>query len=96
MLHQLTKALFEFRKEAFEKHLTFKTVFVLPQGTAKCSSKIHAWLDKTSKIRQTGPRCICTYFSPSFLSKNQWANEDPECVVLAVIPARGSGIITQG
>ena len=41
VLHQLTKAPFEPLKEASLKHLTFKTVFLLAQGSGKGRSEIH-------------------------------------------------------
>ena len=43
VLHQMTKAPFEPIKEAFLKHLTLKTVFLLVLGSGKCRSEIHAW-----------------------------------------------------
>ena len=47
VLHQLTKAPFEPLKEAFLKHLTSKTVFLLAVGSDTCGSEIHALLHKT-------------------------------------------------
>ena len=46
LLHQLTKAPFEPLKEASQKHLTFKTVFLMALGSGKRRSDIHAWLHK--------------------------------------------------
>ena len=77
VLHQLTKAPFEPLKDAYLRHLTFKTVFLLALGSGKRKSEIHAWLHKNWSL----------YPSPSFLSKNQLAKEGPDSVAPVVIPA---------
>ena len=86
MLHQLTKVLFEPLKEAFLKHLTFKTVFLLAFGSGKHKSEIHAWLSKYIR-HQSDWYMVTLYPLPSFLSKNQLAKEVPDSVALVVIPA---------
>ena len=65
VLHQLTKAPFEPIKEAFLKHLTFKTVFLLALGLGKRRSEIHANTEILDP-NQTGLRCPCTRH-PAFL-----------------------------
>ena len=86
VLHQLTKALFETIKEASLKHLTFKTVFLLALGSGKCRSEIHAWQNKNIRHKSDWSK-VSLYPSPSFLSKNQLAKEDPDSVSPVVIPA---------
>ena len=86
VLHQLTKAPFEPLKEASLKHLTFKTVFLLALGSGKRRSEIHAWLHKNIRHQSDWSK-VSLYPSPSFLSKNQLANEGPDSVAPVVIPA---------
>ena len=86
VLHQLTKAPFEPLKEASLKHLTFKTVFLLALGSGKRRSEIHAWLHKNIRHQSDWSK-VSLYPSPSFLSKNQLAKEDPDSVAPVVIPA---------
>ena len=86
VLHQLTKAPFEPLKEASLKHLTFKTVFLLPLGSGKRRSEIHAWLHKNIRHQSDWSK-VSLYPSPSFLSKNQLAKEGPDSVAPVVIPA---------
>ena len=86
VLHQLTKAPFEPLKEASLKHLTFKTVFLLALVSAKCRSEIHAWLCKNIRHQSDWSK-VSLYPSPSFLSKNQLAEEGPDSVAPVVIPA---------
>ena len=86
VLHQLTKAPFEPLKEAFLKHLTFKTVFLLALGSGKHRSEIHAWLHKNIRHQSDWSK-VSLYPSPSFLAKNQLAKEVPESVAPVVIPA---------
>ena len=86
VLHQLTKAPFKPIKEAFLKHLTFTTVFLLALGSGKHRSEIHALQNKN--IRHKSDRSnVSLYPSPSFLSKNQLAKEGPDSVAPVVIPA---------
>ena len=86
VLHQLTKAPFEPLKEASVKHLTFKTVFLLALGSGKRRSEIHAWQQKNIRHQSDWSK-VSLYPSPSFLSKNQLAKEDPDSVAPVVIPA---------
>ena len=86
VLHQLTKAPFEPLKQASLKHLTFKTVFLLALGSGKCRSKIHAWLNKNIRHQADWSK-VLLYPSPSFLSKNQLAQEGPASVAPVAIPA---------
>ena len=86
VLHQLTKAPFEPLREAFLKHLTFKTVFLLALGSGKRRSEIHAWQHKNIRHQSDWSK-VSLFPSPSFLSKNQLAKEGPESVAPVVIPA---------
>ena len=86
VLHQLTKAPFEPLREASLKHLTFKTTFLLALGSGKRRSEIHAWQHKNIR-HQTDWSKVSLYPSPSFLSKNQLAEEGPGSVAPVVIPA---------
>ena len=86
VLHQLTKAPFEPIKEASLKHLTFKTVFLLALGSGKCRTEIHASQNRNIRHQSDWSR-VSLYPSPSFLSKNQLAKEDPDSVAPVVIPA---------
>ena len=86
VLHQLTKAPFEPLREAFLKHLTFKTVFLLALGSGKRRSEIHAWQHKNIRHQSDWTK-VSLFPSPSFLSKNQLAKEGPESVAPVVIPA---------
>ena len=88
VLHQLTKAPFEFMRKASLKHLTFKTVFLLALGSDKRCSEIHAWLYKNIRHQENLSQ-VSLYPSPIFLSKNQLAPEGPACVNPVVIPALG-------
>ena len=78
-LHQLTKVPFEPLKEASLKHLTFKTVSLLALGSGKRRSEIHAWLHKNIRHQSDWSK-VSLYPSPSFLSKNQLAEEGPDSV----------------
>ena len=73
-------------KEASLKHLPFKTVSLLPLGSGKCRSEIHAWLHKNIRHQSDWSK-VSLYLSPSFLSKNQLAKEGPDSVAPVVIPA---------
>ena len=86
VLHQLTKPPFEPLRKASLKHLTFKTVFLLAQGSGKRRSEIHAWLNKNIRHQADWSK-VSLYPSPSFLAKNHLAKEGPECVAPVVIPA---------
>ena len=86
VLHQLTKAPFEPMRQASLKHLTFKTVFLLPLGSGKRRSEIHAWLYKNIRHQENWSQ-VSLYPSPSFLSKNQLAWDGPSSVAPVVIPA---------
>ena len=86
VLHQLTKAPFEPIKEASLKHLTFKTVFLLALGSGKRRSEIHAWQNRNIRHQSDWSK-VSLNPSPSFLSKNQLAKEDPDSVAPVVIPA---------
>ena len=86
VLHQLTKAPFEPLKEAYLKHLTFKTVFLLALGSGKRRSEIHAWLHKNIRHQSDWSK-VSLYPTPSFLSKNQLAKEGPDSAAPVVIPA---------
>ena len=81
VLHQLTKAPFEPIKEASLEHLTFKTVFLLA-----LRSEIHAWQNRNIRHQSNWSK-VSLYPSPSFLSKNQLAKEDPDSVAPVVITA---------
>ena len=86
VLHQLTKAPFEPLRKASLKHLTFKTVFLLALASGKRRSEIHAWLNKNIRHQADWSK-VSLYPSPSFLAKNHFAKEGPECVAPVVIPA---------
>ena len=86
VLHQLTKAPFEPCNEASLKHLTFKTVFLLALGSGKHRNEIHAWLHKNIRYLSDWSK-VSFYPSPSFLSKNLLAKEDPDSVAPVVLPA---------
>ena len=86
VLHQLTKPPFEPIQEASLKHLTFKTVFLLALGSGKRRSEIHA-CQNTNIGHQSDWSKVSLYPSPSFLSKNQLAQEGPDSVAPVVIPA---------
>ena len=86
VLHQLTRAPFEPLREASLKHLTFKTDFLLAQGSGKRRSEIHAWQHKNIRHQSDWSK-VSLFPSPSFLSKNQLAKEGPESVAPVVIPA---------
>ena len=86
VLHQLTKAPFEPTKEVSLKYLTFKTVFLLALGSGKRRSEIHAWQHRNIRHQSDWSK-VSLYPSPSFLSKNQLAEEGPDCVAPVVIPA---------
>ena len=85
VLPQLTKPPFEPLRKASLKHLTFKMVFLLALGSGKRRSEIHAFLNKN--IRHQADWSKVSLFPPSFLAKNQFAKEGPECVAAVVIPA---------
>ena len=85
VLHQLTKPPFEPLRKASLKHLTFKTVFLLALGSGKRRSEIHAWLNKNIRHQADWSK-VSLYPSPSFLAKNHFAKEGPECVAPVVIP----------
>ena len=68
------------------KHLTFKTVSLLPLGSGKCKSETHAWLHKNIRHQSDWSK-VSLYLSPSILSKNQLAKEGPNSVAPVVIPA---------
>ena len=84
VLHQLTKAPFEPIKEASLKHLTFKTVFLLPLGSGKHRNEIHAWQNKNIRHQADWSK-VSLYPLPSFLSKNQLAKEGPDSVAPVVL-----------
>ena len=86
VLHQLSKAPFEPLKEAFLKHLTFKTAFLLALCSGKRRSEIHAWLHKNIRHQSDWSK-VSLYPSPSFPSKNQLAKEGPDSVAPVVRPA---------
>ena len=86
VLHQLTKAPFEPIKEAFLKHLTFKTVFLLALGSVKRRSEMHAWENRNIRHQSDWSK-VSLYPSPSFLSKNQLAKEGPDSVAPVVMPS---------
>ena len=77
---------FEPLKEASLKHLTFKNLFLLPSGSCKYRSEIHAWLHKNIRHKSDWSK-VSLYPSPSFLSKNQLAKEGPYSVAPVIIPA---------
>ena len=86
VLHELTKASFEPLWKTSLKHLTFKTVFLLALGSCKLRSEIHAWVNQNIRHQSDWSKIsLCP--SPSFLSKNQLAQEGQESVALVVIPA---------
>ena len=66
VLHQLTKAPFKPIKQAFLKHLTFKTVFLLALGSGKRRSEIHAWQNRNIRHQSDWSK-VSLYPSPSFL-----------------------------
>ena len=68
------------------KYLTFKTVFLLAIGSGKRRSEIHAWQNKNIRHKSDWSK-VSLYPSPSFLSKNQLAQEGPDSVAPVVIPA---------
>ena len=84
VLHQLTKAPFEPMRKASLKHLTFKTVILLPLDSGKRRSEIHAWLYKNIRHQENWTQ-VSLYPSTSFLSKNQLAREGPSCVVIPAL-----------
>ena len=63
VLHQLTKTPFEPLKEAFLKHLTFKTVFLMALGSGKRRSEIHAWLHRNIRPQSDWSK-VSLYPSP--------------------------------
>ena len=86
VLHQLTKPPFEPLRKASLKHLTFKTVFLLPLGSGKRRSEIHAWVHKNIRHQEDWSK-VSLYPSPGFISKNHLAKEGPGCVAPVIIPA---------
>ena len=86
VLHQLTKAPFESITEAFLKHLTFKTVFLLALHSGKHRSEIDAMQNKNIRHQSDWSK-VSLYPSSSFLSKNQLAKECADSVAPVVIPA---------
>ena len=81
VLHQLNKALFEPIKEAFLKHLTFKTVFFLALGSGKRRSEIHAWQNKNIRHQSMDPigqRCPCIHY-PAFYPRISWSGGSRQC-----------------
>ena len=86
VLHQLTKAPFEPMQKASLKHLTFKTVFLLALGSGKRRGEIHAWLYKNIR-HEENLGTVSLYPSPTFVFKNQLAQDGPSCVAPVVIPA---------
>ena len=68
------------------KHLTFKTVFLLAQGSGKRRSEIHAWQNRNIRHQSDWSK-VSLYPSPSFLSKNQLAKGGPDSVAPWVITA---------
>ena len=86
LYNNITKAPFEPIKEASLKYLTFKTVFLLAQGSGKRRSEILAWQNRNIRHQSDWSK-VSLYPSPSFLSKNQLAKEGPDCVAPVVIPA---------
>ena len=86
VLHQLTKAPFEPLRKVSLKHLTFKTVSLLALGSRKRRSEIHAWLAKNIRHQEDWSK-VSLHPSPSFLSKNQLARDEPASVAPVVIPA---------
>ena len=85
VLHQLTKAPFGPLKEASLKHLTFNTVFLLTLGSGKHRRSMTGYKGHQTPVRLWSR--VSLYPSPSFLSKNQLANEGPDNVAPVVIPA---------
>ena len=86
ILRQLTNAPCEPMRKTFLKHLTFKTVFLLALSSGKRRSKVHAWLYRNIRHQENWSQ-VSLYPSPSFLSKNQLARDDPASVAPVVIPA---------
>ena len=86
VLHRLTQPLFETLGDAALKFLTWKTVFLLALASGKRRSEIHAWT-------LVGLLCLGDWEqvqrspSPSFLTKNQLAEEGPQAISPVVIPA---------
>ena len=73
VFHQITKAPFE---RGLLQAIDLQDCPALCSG--KCRSVIHAWLYENIR-HQTDWFKVSLYLSPSFLSKNQLAKEDPEC-----------------
>ena len=67
-------------------YLTFKTVFLLALGLAERRSENHAWQNRNIRHQSDWSK-VSLYPSPSFLSKNQLAKEDPDSVAPVVIQA---------
>ena len=86
VLHQWAKPPFEPLGKAPLKHLTFKTVFLLTQGSGNRRSEIYAWLNKNIR-HQPDLSKVSLYSSPSFLSKNHLGRWGSKYVALVVIPA---------
>ena len=61
-------------------------VFLLALGSSKRKSDIQVWQNKNIR-HQSDWSNLSLYPSPSFLSKNQLANEGPDSVAPVVIPA---------
>ena len=84
-LHQLTRFILNQLKASL-KHLTFKTVFLLALGSGKRRNEIHAWQNRNIRHQSDWSK-VSLYPSPSFLSKNQLAKENPDSVAPGVITA---------
>ena len=70
VLNELTKAPSETMKDTDLKHLTLKTAFLLPLGSGKCHSEIHAWVaNKVSYLDQWEK--VALFPSCDFIAKNQ-------------------------
>ena len=65
------KVHFEPIKEASLKHLTFKTGFLLAQGSGKRRCEIHAWQTEILDTNPTSQRCPCTHH-PAFSPRISW------------------------
>ena len=63
-----------------------KTVFLLALGSGKRRSEIHAWQNRNIRHQSDWSK-VSLYPSPSFLSKNQLAQEGPDSVAPGVITA---------
>ena len=94
VLHMLTQPPFEPLEEASQKHLTWKTIFLLALASGKRRSEIHAWtlegllcLGEWDQV-QLSP-------SPSFIAKNQLAKEGPQSVAPVLIPTLHSNQDTE-